>query len=423
MYHRSDIQMRDHQHQLFKAMDEVDKVVYVAGTGGGKSIAFALPAYVQPEGCNIVIQPTRALQQDTFARLTAMGINVSIWEPHSTNPASAVILVTPEAMARREWKGFAQRQRLHSRIDRVILDEAHEILLSNKTWRPNLLELRDDMDQVSPRQIFLTGTLPPSRVDEFKSKLRLLSDPLQIIRNKCTRDNLKYDYINMDPDMQCPELVHEMVQRTKQQGRRAIIFVLSKVECEDLSHKMSIPKYYSGLPQDDLTNAINTWKADKGAIVATTAMAQGVDHDASLVICLGAYDMMTMCQQFGRAGRDGNPASVVLIAPLVSLKEDIKPFATSACKRSAISKYLDGTPERCGFHHNSCNGCLGLEIKTDRSGNTVQVARSQIVHPPRFSSRQTSDDTTLSPASQIPKTPTNTGPSRQGSLSSSMGSG
>ncbi|KAI8944822.1 hypothetical protein F4801DRAFT_585035 [Xylaria longipes] len=109
MYHRSDIQMRDHQHDLFKAMDDVDKVVYVVGTGGGKSIAFALPAYVQPEGCNIVIQPTRALQQDTFARLTAMKINVSIWEPHSTNPTSSVILVTPEAMARREWKGFAQR--------------------------------------------------------------------------------------------------------------------------------------------------------------------------------------------------------------------------------------------------------------------------------------------------------------------------
>ncbi|KAI8944823.1 hypothetical protein F4801DRAFT_169657 [Xylaria longipes] len=275
------------------------------------------------------------------------------------------------------------------------------------------------MDQVSPRQIFLTGTLPPTREDEFKSKLRLMNEPLQIIRNKCTRDNLKYDYINMDPDLQCPELVYDMAEQAKKQGRRAIIFVLSKVECEDLSHKMNIPKYYSGLPQVELTAAIDTWKADKGAIVATTAMAQGVDHDASLVLCLRAYDMMTMCQQFGRAGRDGTPASVMLIAPLSSLRDDIKTFATSVCKRSAVSTYLDGVPERCGFHHNLCNGCLGLEVKVDRSGNPVQVARDQNLQPRRFISSLASDTGTTAPP--FPRTPTNSKPSRQGSLSSTIG--
>lgn len=70
--------MRLHQRELFEAMNDVDKVVYIVGTGGGKSIAFGLPAYVQPEGCNVVIQPTRALQEDTYNRLVAMKINVSI---------------------------------------------------------------------------------------------------------------------------------------------------------------------------------------------------------------------------------------------------------------------------------------------------------------------------------------------------------
>ncbi|KAI0858604.1 P-loop containing nucleoside triphosphate hydrolase protein [Xylaria cubensis] len=156
MYKRNNIHMREHQVKLFETMDQVDKVVYIAGTGSGKSVAFTLPAYVQPDGCNIVIQPTRALQQDTYVRLSAMSISVSIWNPQSENQASAVLLVTPEAMARREWKGFAQRQRLHRRVDRIILDEAQEVLLADQSWRKRLLDIRNDMDLVSCRQVYLS---------------------------------------------------------------------------------------------------------------------------------------------------------------------------------------------------------------------------------------------------------------------------
>ncbi|KAF2969220.1 hypothetical protein GQX73_g4329 [Xylaria multiplex] len=424
MYHRSDIEMHAHQRELFEAMDKADKVIYITGTGGGKSIAFALPAYVQPEGCNVVIQPTRALQRDTFARLAAMKINVSIWEPHSTNPASSVILVTPEAIAWREWKGFVQRQRVHSRIDRVILDEAHQVLLSSQKWRPRLLQIRDDMDMVSRRQIFLTGTMPPSRLTEFKTKVGLSSRDSTIIRNKCTRDNLKYDYINLDPDLQCPQLVTDMAEQARDQGRRAIIFVMSRVECEDIARRLSAPQVYSGLSGDELTAAIKTWDKNKGPIVATTAMSEGVDHDASLVVCLGAYDMMTLCQQFGRAGRDGSPALVILVAPLASLKDNVKDFATSRCKRSAISKYLDGIPKPCRFHHNSCNGYLGLEIKADRAGNVITIARSQKAPTIRFSTslytpKNKTDSATPHTDITSPPAP---GPNTSLSLSSSAGS-
>ncbi|KAI1738703.1 hypothetical protein F4680DRAFT_467077 [Xylaria scruposa] len=52
MYKRNNIHMREHQVKPFEAIDEVDKVVYIAGTGGRKSVAFTLPAYVQPDGTN-----------------------------------------------------------------------------------------------------------------------------------------------------------------------------------------------------------------------------------------------------------------------------------------------------------------------------------------------------------------------------------
>lgn len=40
-----------------------------------------------------------------------------------------------------------------------------------------------------------------------------------------------------------------------------------------------------------------------------------LDPDVSLVICLGGFDPITVTQQFGRAGRDGNRRCSITRAP------------------------------------------------------------------------------------------------------------
>ncbi|KAL3298649.1 RecQ helicase [Colletotrichum asianum] len=49
-------------------------VVYVAGTGSGKSIAFIYPAYVSPGGTTIIVTPFIALRDQIASQFNQAGI-------------------------------------------------------------------------------------------------------------------------------------------------------------------------------------------------------------------------------------------------------------------------------------------------------------------------------------------------------------
>lgn len=54
----------------------------------------------------------------------------------------------------------------------MILDEVYKVLISSE-FRPKMAKLPGLIQYVLPRQIFMTGTLPPSLVDKFKQKMNL----------------------------------------------------------------------------------------------------------------------------------------------------------------------------------------------------------------------------------------------------------
>ena len=99
-----DVQLRDHQRRVFETMAScVEKFLYVAGTGAGKSVAFALLASAMPSTMRVVVQPTRALQPETLARLRSYGVKGMIFHPpddtedEETVPSG--VLVAPEVTA------------------------------------------------------------------------------------------------------------------------------------------------------------------------------------------------------------------------------------------------------------------------------------------------------------------------------------
>lgn len=78
MSRRHDVALRRHQRKVLEAIAAGrDKIVYVAGTGGGKSIAYQLPVYIQPNWMTVVIQLLKALQVQTLDILHAMGIKAA----------------------------------------------------------------------------------------------------------------------------------------------------------------------------------------------------------------------------------------------------------------------------------------------------------------------------------------------------------
>ena len=78
MYRRADVELREHQGEVLEAMGRGGAVLYVARVGGGKTVAFALPAYVQPDGVMVVIQPLKSLLRDTAKRLLEWNIKAVV---------------------------------------------------------------------------------------------------------------------------------------------------------------------------------------------------------------------------------------------------------------------------------------------------------------------------------------------------------
>ncbi|KAH6838584.1 hypothetical protein B0I37DRAFT_358331 [Chaetomium sp. MPI-CAGE-AT-0009] len=113
-----------------------------------------------PSSMVVVIQLTKSRQRETQRRLHEYGVKAAIFraaeeEEQDEDSVSSVILVTPEAAAQKAWKTFVSHQHLRSRIDRVILDEAHEVLI-NSGFRRQMERCREAMDRISPRQIYAT---------------------------------------------------------------------------------------------------------------------------------------------------------------------------------------------------------------------------------------------------------------------------
>ncbi|KAH7013903.1 hypothetical protein EDB80DRAFT_863815 [Ilyonectria destructans] len=72
---KADIWLRPHQKEGFEIMSLPSyDLVYISGTGSGKSMIFTLPAFVRSTGLTLVICPMIALQKQHTEMLNRHGI-------------------------------------------------------------------------------------------------------------------------------------------------------------------------------------------------------------------------------------------------------------------------------------------------------------------------------------------------------------
>jgi hypothetical protein len=106
---------------------------------------------------------------------------------------------------------FLARHHQRGDIDRVVLDECHEILI-NSEFRPRIAMYAEIMDQISPRQVYMTGTLPPSEMDEFLTRIHLPQD-VTTIRSLCTPRNMRFEYVDEKVDGDFLRQIYWSIQR------------------------------------------------------------------------------------------------------------------------------------------------------------------------------------------------------------------
>ena len=314
---------RTGQQEAIDAILQQKDVLAVMPTGAGKSICYQIPALMLP-GITLVISPLISLMQDQVENLRQSGIpaaclnsSMSFEEYQQVLSGAAagmfrLIYVAPERLTTEAFLRFAA----HSTISMITVDEAHCVSQWGQDFRPSYLEIAKLTQQLPQRPILTAFTATATeQVKRDIIQLLGLQDPVAISTGY-NRSNLYFAV--QRPQNKKKALLDLMRKFSKKSG---IVYCSTRklVEevCETLQDAgIAATRYHAGLPDWERTANQEEFLYDHAQVmVATNAFGMGIDKpDVRFVIHYNMpKNMESYYQEAGRAGRDGEPSSCILL--------------------------------------------------------------------------------------------------------------
>lgn len=361
------------------------QVLAVLRTSEGKSLLYLLPCQLPAAGTTILILPLVVLKTEIQRRCTEAGIEAHIWGPGSIPGrlhSCPLIVVSVEQAVRPRFREFLHRLHIANELDRVVFDECHMILTA-VDYRP-AMALLPRIRELACQMVFLTGTMPPSRVQEFEETMLLRG--ARMIRGRTTRQDIYYQ-VSLCPANQ--ELVRDFAVPGIEQGvellgsgERMIIYCCSKDLAEAIAPLIRAPVYHSvSGSTEEKAAVLQRWRDGKPPyIVATSAFGMGIDYPrVRWVIHVGVpWTLIDFTQEVGRAGRDGQGGrSVVLVQPGWKPRKDMRSglrveegyraldgyISATSCRAYELSQYLDEEGVACKPGAAMCDNCYRAGVQ------------------------------------------------------------
>ncbi|WP_054113447.1 DNA helicase RecQ [Marinagarivorans algicola] len=387
---------RGQQEAIVEAVTGGDDALVIMPTGGGKSLCYQIPALLRP-GVAIVVSPLIALMQDQVEALRALGVRagylnstLSSRELYDNEQALQsgdfdVIYVAPERLVQARTINLLR----HSQISLFAIDEAHCVAQWGHDFRADYLRLEvlhNEFPAV-PR-IALTATADTRTRQEIIDRLAL-HNARQFISG-FDRPNIQYRIQPKDRARQ------QLIKFLKQEhdGDAGIVYCLSRDKVEKTAMWLreegfdALP-YHAGLPAEIRAKHQRRFlREDSVVMVATIAFGMGIDKpDVRFVAHLDMpKSIEAYYQETGRAGRDGAPATalllygfedVVKLRQMTSNSEGSEAFRRAeqdrlnamlalcelaTCRRQILLRYFDDDlPEPCG----NCDTCITPPLTWD----------------------------------------------------------
>jgi ATP-dependent DNA helicase RecQ len=307
------------QEQAVEALIAGRDVLLTMPTGGGKSLAYQLPAVVL-DGLTLVVSPLIALMKDQVDALRRKGIaatfvNSSLDGTERRERLEAcvrgeldLLYVTPE-----RFRSPVFRELLGDlNVTRLAVDEAHCISQWGHDFRPDYSRLSDYRALLGdPPTIALTATATPRVADDILAALRL-DDPL-VLRAGIERENL---FLAATVCHSVEEKIDLVAARLQELGGAGIVYGTLVRDLEHLSTELRrrglrTLVYHGKLSAEERRSFQDRFMGSSDAIVlATNAFGMGVDKaDIRFVIHYQVpRTLEAWTQEVGRAGRDGQPS-------------------------------------------------------------------------------------------------------------------
>jgi RecQ family ATP-dependent DNA helicase len=314
---------RPGQEEILRSIFSGEDVLAVMPTGSGKSLCFQLPALARG-GLTLVVSPLIALMRDQVAQLAELGVSAAALNSASDAIERArifgaiedrslrLLYVAPERLTRDDTLEMLS----HVAIDLFAIDEAHCVSQWGHDFRPEYLRLREVAQTLGrPQTIAVTATADAPTRGEIGE--RLFHRKPQIFVRSFDRPNL---FLAMRPkSTNSTRQLGEHLE--KHAGESGIVYCASRRRTEELAREFSAKgrralPYHAGLEHHVRSHNQDVFLQEDGVVIcATIAFGMGIDKpDVRWVLhadppaSLDAY-----YQEFGRAGRDGEPSNARLL--------------------------------------------------------------------------------------------------------------
>jgi len=340
---------RPGQERVITTLLEGRPALAVFPTGGGKSLCYQLPAVLLP-GLTLVVSPLIALMKDQVDALTRRGIDaarldsslgldeVKDIQRRVKDGRLRLLYVAPERFANERFLELLQQ----TRVSLFAVDEAHSISEWGHNFRPDYLKLTSLAKLArAERVLALTATATPAVVSTICERFGIADR--DVVITGFYRQNLELRTTAVDVDDKDRALLAALDGVPAGPG---IVYVTLQKTAERVAAMLTAAgrparAYHAGLSAEERSATQEAFMASPtGLVVATIAFGMGIDKaDVRSVLhyelpkSLEGYS-----QEIGRAGRDGLPSVVHLLAS----RDDALVLQGFACGDTPTRQALDG---------------------------------------------------------------------------------
>ncbi len=316
---------REGQEEIVRRAVEGRDTLALMPTGAGKSLCYQLAAMLRPSP-TLVISPLIALMKDQIDNLPPEVRDHASLINSSLDPGEAALRL--QRVASGQYKLlYAAPERLRQRqfiaalrsvgVGLIVIDEVHCVSMWGHDFRPDYLFIRSALAALGePSVLGLTATATPATERDISASL---GRELEVVRASVVRPNLRYEVEQVENE---EARLRRTLARAKGLSGSGIIYARSREKCEQLAqllqrNSVHALHYHAGLDSQDRTRVQESFLGGKArVIVATTAFGMGIDKPDIRWVVLYNFpnSLESYVQMVGRAGRDGQESTCVLLA-------------------------------------------------------------------------------------------------------------